>query len=161
MKKNTIEWKWALIFLLASLLWMGLEKWMGWHDENIAQHPIYTNLFGIVAIIIYFSALIDKRRNFYNGYMTWKQGFITGLLISVIVALFTPVTQLIVHKIISPHYFDNAIQYAVDNNRLNLESAKAYFSLKTYIMQSIVGALGMGIVTSALMALIVQKKIKI
>ncbi|WP_236971507.1 DUF4199 domain-containing protein [Membranihabitans marinus] len=160
MKKNTIEWKWALIFLLTTLLWMGLEKWMGWHDENIAKHAIYTNLFGILAIIIYFCALIDKRQNFYNGYMTWKQGFVTGLLISVIVAVFTPVTQLIVHKIISPSYFENAIQYAVDNNRLSLESAKSYFSLKTYIMQSIVGALGMGIITSALVALIVQRKIK-
>ncbi|GAA5220887.1 hypothetical protein GCM10025777_15170 [Membranihabitans marinus] len=139
---------------------MGLEKWMGWHDENIAKHAIYTNLFGILAIIIYFCALIDKRQNFYNGYMTWKQGFVTGLLISVIVAVFTPVTQLIVHKIISPSYFENAIQYAVDNNRLSLESAKSYFSLKTYIMQSIVGALGMGIITSALVALIVQRKIK-
>lgn len=159
-KKYNIEWKWALIFIFVALLWMGFEKMMGWHDELISQHPIYTNFFGIVAIIIYFLAIHDKRKNFYNGYMTWKQGFTTGFMISIIIALFSPLTQLITHKIISPNYFHNAIEYGVSMGKLDQETAEKFFSLKSYILNAVVFSLGSGIVTSALVALFLQKKLK-
>ena len=75
MKKFAIEIKWGVIFTIISLIWVFLEKSLGWHDEHIAQHAIYTNLFAIVAIVVYVLALIDKRKNFYQGKMNWSQGF--------------------------------------------------------------------------------------
>lgn len=53
MKNFKIEIKWALIFILTSLVWMALEKALGWHDEKIADHSTLTNIFAIPAIAIY------------------------------------------------------------------------------------------------------------
>ena len=113
MKNFKTEIKWAIIFALIGLLWMFFEKAMGWHGENIADHPKYTMLFMIPAILVYVLALRDKKKSL-GGQMTWKQGFISGLVIGGIVALLTPLTTYITHAFITPDYFENAIAYGVE-----------------------------------------------
>ncbi len=158
MKKFAIEIKWAIIFSIATLLWIFMEKSLGWHDELIAKQAIYTNFFAIVAIAIYVLAIWDKRKNFFHGKMTWTQGFISGIILSAIVAILSPLVQYISTKIISPDYFTNAIDYAVENGRMSLESAEGFFNMKSYILQGFFTALGMGTVTSAIVALVLRKK---
>lgn len=157
MKKFSIEIKWGIIFTIVSLLWMFLEKGLGWHDEHISKHVIYTNIFAIVAILVYVFALLDKRKNFYNGKMSWTQGFISGIIISVVVAILSPLAQYITHELITPEYFENAIEHAVETGR-SREDAEAYFNLQSYILQSFFFALTVGTVTSALVALFVRRK---
>ena len=41
---------------------------------------------------------------------------------------------------------------------MSQEDAEAYFNLNSYIVQSIAGALMMGVVTAAIVALILKKK---
>jgi len=157
MKKFSIEIKWGVIFFVATLLWMVLERIAGLHSTNIARHAIFTNLFAIVAIVIYVLALLDKRKSFYQGKMSWKEGFISGLIIAVVVAILSPLGQLITHYLITPDYLNNAIQYAVSEGKLTQDAAEAYFSIKSYIIQSVMGALFMGAVTSAIVAFFVKK----
>ncbi len=126
MKAYTIEIKWALIFVLMSFVWMLLEKLTGLHSTHIDQHAIYTNLVAIPAIAIYIFALRDKRKNFYEGKMSYKQGFISGLIISCIIALISPFTQFVVSTIITPEYFPNVIAYAVESGKMNQAEAEAY-----------------------------------
>lgn len=158
MKKFSIEIKWGIIFTIISLLWMFLEKGLGWHDENIAQHAIYTNLFAIVAIALYVLALLDKRKNFYNGKMTWSQGFISGIIISIVVAVLSPLAQYITHEFITPDYFDNVIEYSVQSGGMTRTAAEEYFNLTSYIIQSFFFALVVGVVTSAIVAFFVKRK---
>lgn len=158
MKKFSIEIKWGIIFSVVSLLWMFLEKGLGWHDENIAQHAIYTNIFAIVAILLYVFALLDKRKNFYNGKMTWTQGFVSGIIISVVVAILSPLAQYITHEFITPDYFTNVIDYSVESGAMTREAAEEYFNLKSYIIQSFFFALVVGVVTSAIVAFFVRRK---
>lgn len=158
MKKFSIEIKWGVIFSVVSLLWMFLEKGLGWHDENIAQHAIYTNIFAIVAILLYVFALLDKRKNFYNGKMTWTQGFVSGIIISVVVAILSPLAQYITHEFITPDYFTNVIDYSVESGAMTREAAEEYFNLKSYIIQSFFFALVVGVVTSAIVAFFVRRK---
>lgn len=158
MKKFSIEIKWGIIFSLISLLWMFMEKGLGWHDENIAQHAIYTNLFAVVAIVLYILALLDKRKNFYNGKMTWSQGFISGIIISIVVAVLSPLAQYVTHEFITPDYFSNAIEYSVESGAMTREAAEEYFNLTSYIIQSFFFALVVGVVTSAIIAFFVKKK---
>ncbi|MCF4102101.1 DUF4199 domain-containing protein [Gillisia sp. M10.2A] len=158
MKNFKIEIKWGLLFVLAGLLWMLFEKSMGWHDALIADHAWYTNLFAFVAILIYVLALKDKKKNFYDGRMTWQQGFISGVVITAIVALFAPISQYVTATYISPEYFNNMIAYSVDNSTMSQEQAEAYFNLKSYVIQAIFGALAMGVVTSAIVAFFVKSK---
>ena len=158
MKKIKIEFKWAVIFILAQLVWMYIEKATGLHDEHIAKHLIYTNLFALIAISIYILALRDKKLHFFNGAMNWKQGFISGIVISTIVAVFSPLTQYIISTYITPDYFTNIIAYSVENGKMTLENAQAYFNLKSYMLQSAFGALAMGVVTAAIVAFFVKSK---
>jgi len=161
MEKIKIEIKWALIFIGMSLLWMVLEKMLGLHSTHIDKHMYLTNLFAIPAILVYVLALKDKKKNYYNGEMSYKQGFLSGLIITIIVTVFAPLTQWITSTIITPEYFPNVIAHSVETGyHKSLEEAEAYFNLKNYILQSTVGALIMGVVTSAIVALFVRTKSK-
>ncbi len=158
MKKYTIEIKWAVLFFVIQLAWMVFEKLMGWHGEHIEKHALYTNIFAVPAIIIYVFALRDKRNNYYNGKMNWLQGFITGIIISGIVALLSPLSQYIFHHLISPGYFTHIINYSVEQGKMSRVDALEYFSFDNYIVQSIIGALLMGMLTSAVVAVFVRRK---
>jgi hypothetical protein len=57
MKNFSIELKWGIIFIISGILWAWLEVVFGLHDVYIAQHPLYTNFFGIIAVVIYILAL--------------------------------------------------------------------------------------------------------
>ncbi len=158
MKKYGTEIKWGVIFAISTLVWMYFEKAMGWHDELIAQQLIYTNLFALVAIVIFVLALKEKRKKDFGGKMSWKQGFISGIIISIVVALLTPLTQYIGNTWIAPNLFPNLINYMVETGKMTEEGAKNYFNLKSYMVQGSFGALTMGVVTSAIVALFLKKQ---
>lgn len=160
MKNIKIEIKWALIFTLSMLAWMFFEKSMGWHDEKIADHATYTNFFAIPAILVYVLALLDKKKNFYSGVMSYKQGVISGLIITVIVTVLSPLAQYITSTIITPDYFPNVIEYAVSSGKMTQADAEAYFNINSYMIQSVIGALVMGLVTSLIVAIFVKSKSK-
>ena len=158
MKKFAIEIKWGIIFTLVALLWMVLEKQLGWHDELISKHAVYTNLFAIPAILVFVLAIFDKRKNYFHGKMTWLQGFLAGIGVTLVVAVLSPLSQYITTTMITPEYFPNVIAYSVENGKLSQEQAEKYFSLSNYIVQSIVGGVVMGVITSAIVAIFARKK---
>ncbi len=157
MKKYSIEIKWGIIFFIIGLLWMVLEKSLGWHDELIEKHSAYTNIFAAIAILIYVVALLDKRANFYDGKMTYMEGFKAGIVISVVVAILTPLSQWITNTYITPDYFDNAINYAVEIEGKDRTTAESTFNLQTYVWMSFIFALVVGVVTSAIVAAFTRK----
>lgn len=158
MKNIKTEIKWAFIFILMMLAWMVMEKLFGFHDERIELHPIVSNFVAIPAIAIYVFALLNKRKKDYNGKMTYGQGFKSGLIITIIVTVFTPLTQYLTSEVISPEYFENVINYSVEQEYLTREAAEDYFNLKSYIFQSTIGALIMGAVTTSFVAIFTRKK---
>ena len=158
MYKYAIELKWGINFFVASLLWMLLERLIGLHSVYISEHYIYTNIFAVIAILIFVFALLDKRKNFYEGVMTWKQGFLSGLIITLIVVILSPLAQIITHEIITPEFFPNIIEYTVEQGQMTLEEAEAYFNLGNYIIQSMIGGFVMGLITSAIVAFFVKKR---
>lgn len=158
MKKIFIEIKWALLFVVMSLLWMLGEKLTGLYSTHMDKHAMYSNFIAIPAIILYVLALLDKKKNFYNGHMTYLQGFICGLVITIFVTVLSPLTQYITTAFIAPEYFPNVINYSVKNAKMTQEEAEAYFNLKSYILQGLVGAPVMGLATSAIVALFTKSK---
>lgn len=158
MNRYKTELKWSAIFVIVMLIWVGFERLIGLHDEYIASHAVYTNFFAIFAIAVYVFALLDKRKFGYGGKMTWNQGFTTGLIITIIVTLLTPLTQWITHTLITPDFFENLRAYSVEQGLMTQEEAAGYFSLSGYIVQSMIGAFGMGIITSAVVAYFTRTK---
>ena len=159
MNKYFIEIKWAIIFSVAMILWMVGEKFLGLHDEYISDHAFYTSFFAIVAIGIYLLALYDKRKNFHNGFMSWKDGFKSGVILTLGIVILSPFVQLLISQVITPDYFTNITEYSVAAGEMGREEAEAYFSPKNYIIQSMVWAAITGIITAAIAALILRRKV--
>jgi len=159
MKNIQIEIKWAFIFSLVGLVWMVLEKLSGLHGKYIDYHLYLTNLFAIPAIIIMVMALKAKKKNFYGGQMNYKQGLISGIVLSVIIALLSPLTQWITSYVISPEYFPNVIKRSVELGYFKTTAeAEANFNYQNYAKQGAFGALVMGIVTSAIAMIFIRSK---
>ncbi|GAB1395999.1 hypothetical protein MASR1M65_07760 [Saprospiraceae bacterium] len=159
MKNIKIEIKWAIIFSVVGLLWMLLEKLSGLHGKYIDYHLYLTNLFAIPAIIVMVMALKDKKKNFYNGQMTYNQGLISGIILSVIIALISPLTQWITSYVITPEYFPNVIKRSVEIGYFKTTAeAEAQFNFQNYVIQGLIGALVMGIVTTAIAMIFIRTK---
>lgn len=158
MKHIKIEFKWAIIFTIAMLLWMLFEKTLGWHDEKIADHYWLTLLFFPIGIFMTVLVMREKRRRMYSGKLTWMQGFLTGLKMSVFVALLSPLAQYITHNYITPEYFNNVIDYSVTNDLMTMKKANEVFNFNSYMLQSFFGALIGGIITSAIVAIFMRRK---
>lgn len=151
--------KWAFLFILAQMLWMLLERLVGLHDVYIEKHATYTLFFGLVAILIYVFAILDKRKTYYGNRLSYKQGFVSGLFLTFFVTLLTPITQWIISTIITPDYFTNIIEYSVSKGYFKtIAEAESEFNLSNYMIQSTIGALVMGVFTSAIVAIFTKRK---
>lgn len=152
-----VEIKWGLIFSVVAFLWVTLEWAVGLHGKYISWHPILTNLFVIPAVWMMVLAIREKRSSL-GGKITFSQAFLCGIGVSVIVALLAPLTQWIFHSFVSPHFFENAINYAVQNSKATREQAEAYFNLKSYMLQGSLGGMVIGTITSLVLAVIMRSK---
>jgi hypothetical protein len=139
------------------LVWMLLEKTLGWHDAQIADHKWITMLFVPFAVFMYVLAMRETRRRFYNRKITWLQGFLSGLIITIFIALLSPLAQYLTHNYITPEYFENVKDYSITNKLMTIETANEYFNLNTYLLQSFFGALLGGVLTSAIVAIFLRR----
>lgn len=159
MKNYQIEIKWALIFSGMTLAWMVGEKLVGLHDRYLDYHLYLTNLFAIPAIVVMVLALKAKKREFYAGTMTYPQGLVSGIILSGIIALLSPITQWITTYVITPAYFPNVIRRSVELGYYpNQQAAEAQFNFANYAQQGVIGALLMGIVTTAVAMIFIRSK---
>jgi Protein of unknown function (DUF4199) len=158
MKNYALELKWAINFSIASLLWMILEKTLGWHDQYLAKQMLYTNLFAFVAIAIFVFALLEKKKKDYKGIITWRQGFISGMILSFIIAVFSPLVNYITYTYITPGYFDKMINLIVSEKKQTIEQVTALYNMKSFIFQGISNGLSMGVTFGAIVAYFIQTK---
>jgi hypothetical protein len=158
MKDIRIEIKWGVLFILMGLIWMVFEKAMGWHDVQIDKHATYSMFVAPLAVAIYVFALIDKKKNFYGGRMSYLQGFVSGLIMTLVVVILTPLSQYITSTYITPDFFNNVIAYSVKSGAMEREAAEQYFNLKNYILQATLFATMMGLITSAVVAIFLRSK---
>ena len=56
MKKFKVEVKWGITFVIAQLIWITFEKFMGWHDEDIDVQGVYSLFFAVIAFLIYYAS---------------------------------------------------------------------------------------------------------
>lgn len=159
MNNIKIELKWAIVFSVVTLVWMVLEKISGLHGKYIDYHLYLTNLFAIPAIWMMIMALKDKKKNDYNENISYKQGLVSGIILSVFIAMLSPLTQWITSYIITPEYFPNVIKRSVELGyfKTTLE-AEANFNYPNYAKQGAIGALVMGILTTTIAMIFIRTK---
>jgi len=157
MKRFQLELKWAFIFTLMGMLWVLGEKLAGLHDVYIEKHPVYTNFIAIPAIAVFAFALIEIRKKYYGGAITYGQAVKSGLMITLLVTLLSPLSQYLTSTFITPEFFKNAIAVAVRKGYSTQKDAEAYFNLRSYIIQGLIGAPIMGLITTLLVAAFIRK----
>lgn len=158
MKNFSVEIKWALRFTLLTLAWAIGENAIGLHDEHIKHYGICSLLFVFPAFLFFFQAIKEKKKYDYNNSMTYRQGFVSGIILSFIISLLNPLVQLVIYKSITPHFFETIIAYKIKNGYLTLENAKVYFNLKTYMIESTFIGLSKGIITGAIVSIFIRNK---
>jgi hypothetical protein len=158
MKQFSIELKWAFNFFIASMLWMMLEKFLGYHDDKIQYQPLFSMLFGFVTLVIYIFALKDKKINFYHNQMNWREGFVSGLTLSLVIALFTTMIEYTKHHVISPYFLETMQKIIVEQNKMTLENAENFFTFSNSLSQSIFYVISFGSVLAALISLVIKSK---
>jgi len=158
MSRYQIDIKWGLIFTVAAILWMVGERLAGLHSDHIDKHALYSNGFAIVAIAVYVFAMRDKKANYYDGQMSYKQGLVCGLAVTLVVALLSPLSQYLTVSVLSPKFFANSINYTVAQQTMTQVEAEAYYNLKNFMILGMGFGFGMGIVTSAIIAVFVRSK---
>lgn len=162
MKNYRQEIKWGLLFVAMQLLWMTGEKLSGLHDVHIEQHALYTNLIAIPAMLLYLAAFLAIRKNA-GGCLRFAHAMRSGMVITLVVTLLSPLTQYLTVAVISPDYFANASAFAVENSLMTDAEAADFFNLNHYLMLTLVSTPIMGLLTSliigGILALIDRKKL--
>ena len=155
------ELKWALIFAVMYLAWMLAERLAGFHGSRLAQQPFVGALVLVPSIAVYTLALLDKRKTWYGGRMSYRQSFVSGCVLTVLIVAFSPINQALTYGVISPDFFSNAIEYTTAHRILSREQAMHQFSLGNYIVISIVAGLNTGVVFSAVISGFTRSKIAV
>ncbi len=158
MKKYRVEIKWAFIHSAIFLLWMIIEKISGLHDKHLDKQQFVTTLILIPSIIIYVLAIKDKKRSYYSGHITYKQSFVSGVMLTIFMVLLSPVNQVITSYVITPDYFANVIEHTVKSGMFTQEQAEAQFNIGNYIITSIVAGLVTGVIFSAVISIFTRSK---
>ncbi|CAN5621014.1 hypothetical protein BH11BAC2_BH11BAC2_23540 [soil metagenome] len=153
------EIKWGIIFSLVSLVWVTMEFYLGYHTTKIEQHPTFT-MFFILPAILMMTAGIREKKSELGGVISYKEAFLSGIIISIVVAILSPLVQVIFSNFINPNFYQTFIDYAVSHGKATKSEAEAYFNLKSYTIQSVIGAIVMGMITSAIAALFIRTKVE-
>ena len=139
MKNIKTELKWAVIFPAVALIWMLLEKNSGLHDRYIDY----------------------KKKNYHHGKISYRQGLLSGVLLSVLIALLSPLSQWITSYVITPEYFSNVIHRSVElGYYATVAEAEAHFNYRNFAIQSAFGALIMGVFTTLIAMLFIRTREK-
>ncbi|NHM01498.1 DUF4199 domain-containing protein [Flavobacterium difficile] len=157
MSKFKIEFKWAIYYTFLGIMWFQLEKYLGYHDEKIAFHPVFTNFIYIFIFLIYLLFLVDKKKNFFNGVMSWQQGLLSGVILALFAMVLTPFALYFSLKYVNPNFFESMINYSVSKG-MKLENATALFDTTTYMLFAAFGTFSFGILFAALAAALIKTK---
>lgn len=153
MKKYEIEFKWSLIFGLVYLLWMLIEKGLGYHSSKANYEPLFNLLFIPISFILYFLALKNKKKDIYNNHIDWKDSFISGIILCFLVTIISTSVVFITFNFISPSFFENAI--ALSNQK---DMAAVNFNFPVFIKNNIFDKLSFGVVFTAIISYILKSK---
>ncbi len=157
MKNLTIEIKWALIYTLMSITWALLGKLFGFYTEHIAYNPLFNTLIILPSVIVYTLAIREKKLRFYNGQMTYRQGMISGLFLTLFVTILGPVYPWFT-QLISPDLFERSIAFAVSSGAMTADEASRQLNLKTFIVQGFLAGPVFGTIYTAIIAAFLRSR---
>lgn len=158
MKSIRTELKWAGIFSLMYLAWMMMEHLCGLHGRHIQYQQLVSTFILLPSLFIYVLAIREKKLKTFQGTVTFRQAFKSGMLLTLFIVIFSPINQLIATGLIAPDYFENMQEFAVSQRQMSVQEAEARLNTGAFIVQSIIGGLVTGAVFSAIISLFIRNR---
>src|ERR1019366_8209226 len=111
-----IEFRFAVLNSLLTLLWLCTEYLIGLQDKYIVFHP-YVSVFSIlIPFLCIRLALIEKADLLFQK-ISFKQAFICGFILTLFATIFSIPVQMAFLKLINIDFLDNMIAYAVQHGK--------------------------------------------
>lgn len=158
MKNFAIEIKWAVVLSMTTIGFAYSAKYLGYYDDKLPYYQAFSLLLAPLWCIIYYLGIREKKMEFFHGKMDWKRGFVSGIFMAGIAAFLAPFGEWYTYEIIAPDYFSKAISLMLESNKMTEDQANTYFSLNSYIMQSIFTTLSGGVVIAAIVSFVLKSK---
>jgi len=160
------EIKWGLVIGFANMAWLYLSYFLGMHTSGLGLVQAMTGIsLGITFAGFLFGLRAVSRS---EGGITFLDGIRSGSIIAAVMAAVAVVTQLGYFTVIHPGWTD----YMVEETRRHYEGrnfspeeldeavaqAKVAFGLKSYLLQSVLGALITGMIFTAIIMLFIRTR---
>jgi NADH:ubiquinone oxidoreductase subunit 3 (subunit A) len=165
MKSTAIlEIKYGVLISVFTLIWIVFEQLLGFQDEYVDLHPVVSTLSLIIPIIGLYLAIREfkmARANKYN----FQKGFGIGFRITLINSVLIIPTIYLFYKFINPDWtfnmMNNAKLKALEQGEDPLkaiEEARSYFSMKYYMIQSLISTFIFGTLMSSILAFMLKNR---
>jgi hypothetical protein len=165
MKSTTaLEFKFGILISIFTLIWLAFEQLLGLQDEFIEWHKFVTNFSLIIPIVGIWMAVKEFKMAKVTKY-NFQKGFGIGFRITIINTILIIPIIILFYKFINPEW-TNIMMNKAKIDALNsgedplkaIEEARSYFSLKYYMIQSIIGTFIFGTLISSLIAFMAKNR---
>ena len=157
MKKFEIELKWATAFTAVSIAWVYLERYLGYHDAKVSSQAIFSFWLMVPQALIYIVSIRQKREKYYGGEITWQKAFISGVVLSAVIAGLSPAAVYLMVEFISPEFLSNILEVRAEQG-MPREGLVQIYNLNNMVSQAIFNNLATGVFFSAIIALFLKNK---
>ena len=159
-----LEIKYGILISIFTLIWIVFEQLLGFQNEYIEWHSIISTFSLIIPIIGLYFAIKEFKMTRSNKY-NFQKGFGVGFRITIInTVLIIPIIYLF-YQFINPDWtstmMNNAKLKALEQGEDPLkaiEEARSYFSLKYYMIQSLISTFIFGTLMSSLIAFLIKNR---
>ncbi len=154
------EIKWGVVWPTSMFLFLCFEFYAGLQEPPNLEWGVIVDTAGglVLPLLVFFLGLRQKRDQDLEGVMSWKEGFVSGLIMT---AVALPLSLLLVWAFltfVNPSWFDTMITYSVATGYFSQEAAEAYFNMKSYLTQTAMNVALFGVVLSAIFAFLYKTK---
>ena len=147
-----IELRYSVLTSLLVLLWLILEYMTGLQDTYIAWHAVISLLLSvIIPAVTYRLALKEKIEEKFNK-LSFRQALLSGFLMTIFTSIFTVPVQWVFLKYVNPDFLESMIAYTVSGRGARAEQAAMYLNHTSYIIESAIITLVIGLVLSIILA---------
>lgn len=147
----------AVAYFFLFIFWKAVEKLLGMHENNIHLYPVFSDLILIPIVVIYISGMRNFRIGM-GGKVSYLNALGFGLMTTLFIVIFTPMSVWIFDQFINPNFYASMIQYQVQQKLSSLQIAQQSFNHENFKESMIIGNIVTGAILSAIIAFFSAKK---
>jgi glycosyltransferase involved in cell wall biosynthesis len=162
------EIKSGIAISVAGFIWLLLEFYLGFHTIRIDYYPFFTWMSIVIPIIGLYWAIKAKRDRFYKGEITFIKAAKTGLIITAVSSIISPLLSWFYVSVVNPFYFSSMLSHSkkiieelnltsIEEKTLKINETYQYYNTSSYLLQTFSLVAISGIALSLIIAALIKK----